>query len=166
MSTHSCPCDSGQSFASCCEPFLLGKGKPATAEALMRSRYSAYVKAAVPYLLETYWPANREDFDEAAVAKWARDSEWKGLKILKTSAGGAADETGTVEFVASYVVEGKPVEHHELAEFRKREGKWYFVDGKPPKTKPIQREEAKVGRNDPCPCGSGKKSKKCHGTEA
>ncbi len=29
--------------------------------------------------------------------------------------------------------------------------------------KPVQREGEKVGRNDPCPCGSGKKYKKCHG---
>jgi preprotein translocase subunit SecA len=32
--------------------------------------------------------------------------------------------------------------------------------------KPVQRAEEKVGRNDPCPCGSGKKYKKCHGVDA
>jgi hypothetical protein len=32
--------------------------------------------------------------------------------------------------------------------------------------KTIVREEPKVGRNDPCPCGSGKKYKKCHGANA
>jgi hypothetical protein len=31
---------------------------------------------------------------------------------------------------------------------------------------PIVRDEPKVGRNDPCPCGSGKKWKRCHGTAA
>jgi preprotein translocase subunit SecA len=30
----------------------------------------------------------------------------------------------------------------------------------------VKREEPKVGRNDPCPCGSGKKYKKCHGANA
>jgi uncharacterized protein YecA (UPF0149 family) len=29
--------------------------------------------------------------------------------------------------------------------------------------RPATRDEEKVGRNDPCPCGSGKKYKKCHG---
>jgi preprotein translocase subunit SecA len=33
----------------------------------------------------------------------------------------------------------------------------------PPAAKPYIREGAKVGRNDPCPCGSGKKYKACHG---
>jgi len=31
---------------------------------------------------------------------------------------------------------------------------------------PVKRTQAKVGRNDPCPCGSGKKYKKCHGAAA
>ncbi|MEW5981703.1 MAG: preprotein translocase subunit SecA [Acidobacteriota bacterium] len=37
-------------------------------------------------------------------------------------------------------------------------------DDAPVKT--VRREEPKVGRNDPCPCGSGKKYKKCHGAQA
>jgi preprotein translocase subunit SecA len=32
--------------------------------------------------------------------------------------------------------------------------------------KPMRRDQPKVGRNDPCPCGSGKKYKKCHGAVA
>jgi preprotein translocase subunit SecA len=32
--------------------------------------------------------------------------------------------------------------------------------------KQVKREEPKVGRNEPCPCGSGKKYKKCHGAAA
>jgi preprotein translocase subunit SecA len=35
--------------------------------------------------------------------------------------------------------------------------------GAPAKKKPVQRDSKKVGRNDPCPCGSGKKYKKCCG---
>ncbi len=33
------------------------------------------------------------------------------------------------------------------------------------KQKTVRRDQPKVGRNDPCPCGSGKKYKKCHGRE-
>jgi len=35
--------------------------------------------------------------------------------------------------------------------------------GSAPAQKTVQRDHDKVGRNDPCPCGSGKKYKKCHG---
>ena len=44
------------------------------------------------------------------------------------------------------------------------------AQGRPARTggddviKQVKREEPKVGRNDPCPCGSGKKYKKCHGS--
>ena len=53
--------------------------------------------------------------------------------------------------------------HHEVGEFLRQDCRWYYVDGKlvPPETK--KNEAPKVGRNDPCPCGSGKKYKKCCG---
>jgi hypothetical protein len=37
--------------------------------------------------------------------------------------------------------------------------------GQDAKVETIHRNTPKVGRNDPCPCGSGKKYKKCHGAE-
>jgi uncharacterized protein YecA (UPF0149 family) len=40
------------------------------------------------------------------------------------------------------------------------------ADGEAAKIKTIVREAPKVGRNDLCPCGSGKKYKKCHGADA
>ncbi|ADD69550.1 preprotein translocase, SecA subunit [Denitrovibrio acetiphilus DSM 12809] len=39
----------------------------------------------------------------------------------------------------------------------------FAEEKKEQKKKPITRDYPKVGRNDPCPCGSGKKYKKCHG---
>ncbi len=56
MSGEGCPCGSGKGFDLCCEPYLAGKALPETAEALMRSRYSAYVRQLIPYLKETLWP--------------------------------------------------------------------------------------------------------------
>jgi len=35
--------------------------------------------------------------------------------------------------------------------------------GDAPQVQQVVRGQEKVGRNDPCPCGSGKKYKKCHG---
>ncbi len=46
-----------------------------------------------------------------------------------------------------------------------RGGNEALAPAAPPKTQPV-RAEQKVGRNDPCPCGSGKKFKNCHGVNA
>ena len=154
----SCPCSSGRNFAQCCAPYLSGGVLPLTAETLMRSRYSAYATGNVDYLRETLLPGTREDFDRDAALKWAESSEWTGLDIRWTEAGGPSDETGAVEFVARFTRDGQASLHHETSRFEKRDGRWYFVDGisgSRPRIAP------KVGRNDPCICGSGKKYKKC-----
>lgn len=169
-----CPCGSDNSFETCCEPYLAGKAFPDTAEKLMRSRYTAYTRADINYLKMSMAPEARETFDPASTEKWAKGSKWKGLRIVDTEKGTASDTTGTVEFTATYEQEGVGVDHHEVSQFRKsKEGHWLFVDGEghqhkegeshhdAPKAAPVVREGAKVGRNDPCPCGSGKKFKKC-----
>lgn len=166
----SCPCGTGKEYADCCEPYITGQKNAPSPEALMRSRYSAYVKVDTKYLKDTLAPESRHDFSEAEAKEWAKQSEWLGLEILKT-------EGNTVEFVAKYRHEGKVLEHHEISKFRKEKDQWYFVDGEAhtheeghqhhhePKA-PITREEPKIGRNDPCKCGSGKKFKKCCGVGA
>lgn len=162
----SCPCGTQRTYAECCEPFITGKENAPTPEALMRSRYSAYVKGATSYLRETLAPESRTDFNEADAKEWAEQSEWLGLEILKA-------QGNTVEFTAKYKHQGKVLEHHEVSTFRKAKDRWYFVDGDShtheegeghhePKT-PVVRAEPKLGRNDPCSCGSGKKFKKCCG---
>lgn len=162
----SCPCGSQKDFSTCCEPYILGQQNPPTPEALMRSRYSAHVKQAFSYLRETLAPEVRAQFNEKEVRDWA-SSEWLGLEIISA-------ESNKVEFTAKYKSKGKIFEHHEISKFRKIGDRWYFIDGDhhvhedgkghhhhhEPQT-PIVREEPKMGRNDPCPCGSGKKYKKC-----
>ncbi|HEX7775358.1 MAG TPA: YchJ family protein [Parvibaculum sp.] len=161
--TRTCPCASGKSFAECCEPYLTGKALPPTAEALMRSRYSAFATHNIPYLEETLKPGTRGDFDAKSAGEWARSSEWTGLQIRHVEAGGAGDTTGEVEFVALFRQEGQDRVHHETGKFEKEGGRWFYVDGVMG-TKP--RTVVKIGRNDPCSCGSGKKYKKCHGAAA
>lgn len=156
-----CPCLSEIEFASCCEPFLKGVAKPPTAEKLMRSRYSAYTLAAIDYIEKTTDPSTRAEFDRNGTMEWAKNSEWLGLEIVSTEAGTEADQKGQVEFIARYRYEGDERAHHERSEFKKRDGQWYFLDGKLVQT-PVRVAE-KAGRNDPCPCGSGKKFKKCCG---
>lgn len=168
-----CECGNSLSFEECCGPFLGGSAWPKTAEALMRSRYSAFARGNIEYLRKTVTGTAAKEFSEADARKWALESEWMGLQILSTEKGQASDNTGSVEFVAKYKQEGHVLEHHEISKFKKdSEGHWMFVDGESHiheegkghgAHQQFVREEPKVGRNDPCPCGSGKKFKKCCG---
>ncbi len=158
-----CPCCSGADYDACCGPMLSGEKKVSTATELMRSRYTAYTKGDLEYIKSTMYPSTRADFDEDSARIWSRDSEWLGLEILSTEAGGEDDSEGTVEFVAKYTQDDEFQDHHEIAKFKREGGRWYFYDGKFVGNEPYVREQPKVGRNDPCPCGSGKKFKKCCG---
>lgn len=155
----SCPCGSGQPFEACCGPILAGA--PAqTAEALMRSRYTAYVRGDIDHVLATHDPETVGDVDRAAAERWSRSADWRGLTVLATERGGEGDDEGIVEFKVVHATDGVEQVHHERSTFRRVNGQWRFVRGARP---PVVRAE-KVGRNDPCPCGSGKKFKKCHGS--
>ena len=157
-----CPCGSGFAFASCCEPYISGVKKAPTAEALMRSRYSAYVRHAIDYIMDTCTKDEKEQIDFQQTKKWSETSNWLGLKILSTGKGGELDTEGTVEFEASYEIDGLKEVHHESAKFMKQDGRWLYSEGHVvPKT--VIRSGPKVGRNESCPCGSGKKYKHCCG---
>ncbi len=156
-----CPCRSNSAYADCCQPLVKGKRQAQTAEQLMRSRYAAYVKVETDYIFDTTHPEHRKDYDHKGTKEWAESSEWEGLKIVEVSAGGSDDHDGTVEFVARYRDKGERREHQEIAQFKKEKGKWFFTEGKMAGNKPII--SSKVGRNEPCTCGSGQKYKKCCG---
>jgi SEC-C motif-containing protein len=157
-----CPCGSGRGYADCCGPYISGKAKPATAEALMRSRYTAYATKAIDYIVATCLIDEEHGIDKEATKRWSEKSTWQGLAILGAEKGGSADEEGMVEFRATYVLDGLRENHHEKASFVKKDGAWLFAEGEViPET--VVREGPKVGRNESCPCGSGKKYKKCHG---
>ena len=158
-----CPCGSDKLYEECCQPYIQGVKDAETAEVLMRSRYSAFVKAEIDYLCKTVSSDQQKDFNYDETTDWAQNSEWKGLEIIEAVDGGPDDDKGTVEFVAKFKQNKQEVRHHELASFEKIDGKWIFMDGVTPKPKQVKRETPKMGRNEPCPCGSGKKYKKCCG---
>jgi SEC-C motif-containing protein len=158
-----CPCGSGKTYNECCEPLITNKKKAETAEALMRSRYTAFVKAEIDYVLQTIHPEKRDQHDTKTIASWATKSDWTRFELRDTIAGGMDDDQGQVEFIAHYRRKGVKEIHHELAQFKKVEGEWFFYDGEAPRLTQFVRETPKVGRNEPCPCGSGKKYKKCCG---
>jgi SEC-C motif-containing protein len=158
-----CPCGSGDAYAGCCEPLIRGERNAETAEALMRSRYSAYAKAEIDYLYQTTHPSQRLKFNHEESAAWSKKSQWISLEVLRTEKGGPGEDVGIVEFVARYREKDRLVNHHEIAEFVHEEGGWRFKDGHSPKPEQAIRKGPKIGRNDPCLCGSGKKHKKCCG---
>ena len=158
-----CPCNSGKKYGECCGPILDGSAKAETAEALMRARYSAYVTEHVLFIRDSAVKAVRDEFSEEDTTAWCRASRWHGLEITRTEKGGKRDKTGVVEFRATYTANGEFCNHHEVSTFVREDGEWRFEDGELVKDEPIKREAPKVGRNDPCPCGSGKKYKKCCG---
>ncbi len=156
----SCPCGSNIELTQCCEAYVFGKKSALTAEALMRSRYTSYEMQKVGYIIETHHPDSRDDVDWKTVQKWAEKAQWQELKIVEIIDGQENDDEGVVEFVAKFHLDGSDRRHHERSTFKKVEGKWYYVRGEEVKAKPIVSHK-KVGRNEPCVCGSGKKYKRC-----
>ena len=158
-----CPCNSGKTYGECCGPILDGLKKAETAEALMRARYSAYVTEHIQFLKTSATAAVQAEFDEQASTAWSRAARWHGMEIIRTEKGQPGDKTGVVEFRALYTANGEFCNHHEVSQFVKEDGGWKFADGELIGEKPIVRDQPKINRNDPCPCGSGKKYKKCCG---
>lgn len=158
-----CPCGSGKEYEKCCAPAISGEQPAQTAEALMRSRYSAYSKMEIEYLNESLHPDHRHDHDLAATRRWAENSSWENLEVRSVEKGEADDDEGIVEFIATFKEKGVHRKHHERARFQKVDGRWYYLDGEFVAAPTQRKEGPKVGRNEPCPCGSGKKYKKCCG---
>ena len=156
-----CPCGSGIPYTECCEPIISGGQMAETAEQLMRARYSAYVNAGMDFIFESTHPEHRKDYDHAGTKEWAETAEWQGLEIIGTNKGGADDSVGEVEFIARFIEKGDNREHHEAGQFKRKDGRWYFTEGRMVRPKPLA--VTKIGRNDPCSCGSGLKYKKCCG---
>jgi SEC-C motif domain protein len=155
-----CPCGTGLKYAECCQPFHKKESNAPTAEKLMRSRYSAYAVGDIDHIERTNDPAGRESFDRESSTTWSKTSKWLGLEIVSTKEGQATDQSGEVEFNARYEREGKEHVHYEVGLFTRIDSVWYYKDAKN-LNGTIRRTEPKVGRNDPCSCGSGKKYKKC-----
>ena len=127
--SNNCPCGSGRSFATCCEPIINGKSEAITAQELMRSRYTAFTLANVDYLMRSHHSSTRPVKERKSIEKWAKSVKWMGLTVLKTQAGEANDDIGYVEFKAFYMENGKPEHIHETSLFQRENKKWVYVSG-------------------------------------
>ncbi len=141
MKTVLCPCGSDQLFEQCCAPVINGV-RARNAEALMRSRYSAYVLGHWQYLWESWHPDTRPSSVSPT------NTEWLGLSIIKSS-------SSTVEFIAGFRGGSKIMALHETSRFEQVGSHWCYLDG--------ICDITEAGRNAACPCGSSKKTKRCCG---
>ncbi|MEV0677596.1 YchJ family protein [Actinosynnema sp. NPDC050436] len=119
----SCPCGSGEPYATCCGALHAGPRTAPTAEALMRSRYAAFAVADEAYLLATWHPTTRP-----AALDLDPDQEWLRLDVLDRTGGGLLHTTGTVEFRALYRWRGRRAELRENSRFVREDGRWLYVE--------------------------------------
>lgn len=127
---HLCPCGSAKTYSTCCGPFIQGKQLPPTPEALMRSRYAAYTQANTDYIAKTMKEPAAKDFNPENTGLWARQVTWLGLRVIDTPPTTNNDTCGYVEFIARYRSEGQTHDIHEISEFQRENGRWYYVDHK------------------------------------
>ena len=159
--TEICPCGSGAAFAACCEPIIKGTRESETAEELMRARYSAFVTHAIDFIVSSTHTRTRKEIDLSFIREWSETSTWRGLEILETKQ--VNDNKAFVSFEAQFTQGDEDQRHRERSLFEREHGQWRFVTGDELKNPTVRYETRPPGRNDPCPCGSGRKYKKCHG---
>jgi SEC-C motif domain protein len=152
-----CPCGSGKVLDDCCGPILAGRRTAPTAETLMRARFTAHVLHDFPFLHRTYKPTSRQPY----VAEEGKPTiQWTRLEVHNHSLGRTPD-LAYVEFSAYGMENGAEMVLHEKAEFVREDGAWIYTRPLREGPAPFKQAAPKVGRNDPCPCGSGKKYKHC-----
>lgn len=142
-----CPCGSGQPYGDCCRPFHRDAATAPGPEALMRSRFSAFVLKLPEYLLASWHPDTRP-----ATLQLDESPDWTGLQIMSSSEQG---DRGQVHFRAIHRVPGGFAFLEEKSDFVREGGRWYYLSGRP------REGRLDPGRNERCPCGSGRKFKAC-----
>lgn len=146
-----CPCGSGNTRANCCQPVLDDHRIAETAEQLMRSRYTAFVVRHDKHILASWHAKTRPqtlNHDDNPV-------RWLGLEIHCSSDGRLSDTAGIVEFTSSYLEDGQLCRLREKSNFLREGDLWYYLNGD------CKVQHEKISRNQTCPCGSGKKFKRC-----
>ena len=150
----SCPCGLAQ-YSECCQLLHSGLKHAETAQQLMRSRYSAFAKYEIDYIVKTTAIGQQQALDVNAIAEWSKANNWLKLEIVQAQE--KIDKNhAQVEFKAHYSSRENDVQqpqvHHEISHFVQHDSAWYFLD---PTT------DQKLTMKQPCICGSGKKFKQC-----
>lgn len=150
LTLQTCPCGLGL-YADCCQPLHTGQAHAQTAQQLMRSRYSAFAKHEIDYIVKTTALGQQQALDVPAIADWSKSNQWLKLEIIQAQE--KLDKThAQVEFKAHYHDGEQVQEHHEVSHFVKQNGLWYFLD---------PTVDMQITMKQPCICGSAKKFKQC-----
>ncbi|WP_294906450.1 YchJ family protein [Tatumella sp. UBA2305] len=152
MPSEPCPCGSQQSYNDCCGQYISGTHIAPDAESLMRSRYTAYQRGDVLWLVETWHKSQRSPELEALISTHLSGTDWLGLNVISHDYNNNSQEA-FVTFFARYCEKNQTSAIYERSRFIREEQHWYYIDG----------VHLQAGRNDTCPCGSGRKYKKCCG---
>ena len=154
MSNVECPCGQGE-YKQCCQPLHLGQRYAQSAAQLMRSRYSAFAKQQIDYIVQTTALGQQQALDVAAIAEWSRSNQWLKLDVVQDIEK-LEKNHAMVEFKAHYCDKNQGDKqahiHHEISHFVLHQQHWYFLDP----TLDLQ-----ITMKQPCICGSGKKFKQC-----
>ena len=126
---NTCVCCSAKDSAQCCAQYIHGGRVAPDAESLMRSRYTAYVQANIAYIAKTMRGPALVGFDPHSAAEWTKQIKWLRLEVLNASTITPTDNTAYVEFIAHYLFQGRREKLHEVSEFHRIDGCWYYVDG-------------------------------------
>jgi SEC-C motif-containing protein len=151
-----CLCGSSLDYQNCCYLYHSGKNLAATAEALMRSRFTAYAMHNANYLRAT-WELHK---CPAQIDLSKDTAQWQRLEIINTKKGGIKDDKGIVEFKAYYLLDGEESVMNEISRFKRVAGRWFYLDGVVKSVGKVNQTDNQ-GKNALCPCGSGKKFKRC-----
>lgn len=147
----SCPCGSTQRYQVCCQPLHEGQTFAHNAEQLMRSRYSAFEKQKINYLVQTTALGQQAQLNQQAILQWSQQNTWQKLEVVNFNA--KIDKThAMVEFKAYYFDGQSDQVHHETSFFILHQENWYFLD-------PTLAHYPSM--KQPCVCGSSKKFKAC-----
>ncbi len=146
-----CPCGSNLPFSSCCKIIIEDHSKAKTAEQLMRSRYTAFIQKNDKHILCSWDEKTRPE----SLNHEDHPVSWLSLTVNESKEGGENDLTGSVQFTATYIENGQLSELNELSTFKKKDELWFYVNGQ------CNVKKEKIARNSTCPCGSGKKFKRC-----
>lgn len=125
VALHGCYCGSGKRYEDCCAPIIADFGKAETTEQLMRSRYSAYAQGNMAYIKKTMAGNALKEFQAQKQQGWEQPTEWLGLVVHSSK---SLKKKGTVEFTVTYRREGQKRSMREHSEFKKIDGKWFYVD--------------------------------------
>lgn len=163
-----CPCGTGSPYEMCCGMYHNNPGTAPTAEILMRSRYTAFVIRDFNYIAITQKLKENPEQVAADIEDSNDNTQWIKLEVHETEEGLEKDKKGMVSFSAHFK-EGKHIGRlSERSLFKKIKKEWFYISGEhevEKKTPLVNSDAMKIGRNDPCLCGSGKKYKKCCGAK-